>query len=58
MEELLTVKDVAEHFKKSERTIWDWVSKGRMPEPVKRGGGVYWLRSDIDEFTKTGEIQA
>ena len=43
IEMLMTKKDVAKHFGKSEKTIERWVKKGSLPPPqaqLPKGGGM------------------
>lgn len=60
IEMLMTKKDVAKHFGKSEKTIERWVSKGLLPPPRKLKGNdknVFWTleaieKSIISNYTK------
>jgi excisionase family DNA binding protein len=47
--ELMTVKEVARLFRRSERTIREWVRKGRL-KPVRIGRSVYFLRSEVERL--------
>lgn len=35
LDPLLTVEDLAKLLKVSKRTVWRWVSLGRLPQPVR-----------------------
>ena len=48
-DELLTVNDIALHFRLRPWTIRHWVSDGRIPY-LKLGGAVRFRKSDIDGF--------
>ena len=39
-------------FAVSEITIWRWVKKGYLPEPVKIGGKCFWHAEDVAELVK------
>lgn len=46
--ELLTRKDVADLFGITLPTLEKWKSTEILPAPIKRGGRVYYLRSQIE----------
>lgn len=48
MPELLTVKELALHFKKAEQTIQRWLRDGLFPHAKKVKGGWYVPRRDLD----------
>ena len=53
IEMLMTKKDVAKHFGKSEKTIERWVSKGSLPPPLKLKGNdknVFWTLEAIEKW--------
>lgn len=53
IEMLMTKKDVAKHFGKSEKTIERWVSKGLLPPPLKLEGNdknVFWTLEAIEKW--------
>lgn len=47
MSEILTVREVAEYLKLTERTVWRRVVDGTFPA-IKIGGAVRFSRDDID----------
>ena len=47
----LTVAEVAELLRVSERSVYDWVSRGRIPHR-KAGGRTIFLLSEVMEWTK------
>lgn len=52
----LTVKELS--FKlggRSRSTIYRDVKAKRLPAPIKLGGRIYWVESDIDQFMR-GEL--
>jgi excisionase family DNA binding protein len=50
---LMTTREVAEVFRRSERTIRDWVRKGWL-KPVRVGRSVYFRRADIERLLDQG----
>jgi predicted DNA-binding transcriptional regulator AlpA len=44
---LMTVREVARLFRKTPRTIWNWMHKKKLLEPVRVGGSVYCRRADV-----------
>ena len=48
--ELLTRKDVANLFRITLPTVEKWRSAEILPAPIKRGGRVYYLRSQIEKI--------
>jgi predicted DNA-binding transcriptional regulator AlpA len=54
VETLLKVKEVARIFSVCTRTVWRWVSIGRMPEPYHLAPGVKrWKRSEIESVVNS-----
>lgn len=50
---LLTVVDVARIFQIGQRTVYDWVSRGRLPAPIKLSPWVMrWRREDIEKLAR------
>jgi excisionase family DNA binding protein len=49
--EILTIKDLAEHLKVNERTIYRLAFSGKIPA-FKVGGSWRFLRADIDRWIK------
>lgn len=47
--DLLDVEGAAEHLDLSTHTIYQYVSKGRIPY-LKKGGRLYFRRSALDEW--------
>ena len=57
MEKLLTVEEVAEHFRVSTKTIYFWVQKGLLKS--SRVGGVRRFRKkDVEDFFVSGSPHA
>lgn len=51
---LLTAEDVGHLLQVSERSVWRWLSAGKIPEPVKIGGSTRWRRGDVQEWIERG----
>lgn len=51
---LLTVDETARMLAVRPRTIWRWLSKAIMPEPVRPGGSTRWRRTDIEAWIAGG----
>lgn len=57
MSDFLTVKEVAERFKVSDRTIRYWITKGYLV-PSYRLGKVYkFTESDIENFIQNNKYE-
>lgn len=52
--QLLNVKEVAIALSVSQRHLWRMRSAGKLPKPVKVGGCVRWLLSDIEAWLQMG----
>lgn len=50
MDEILTVKEVANYFKLSRTTIWRWCNEGKLPA-FKLGRNWRIHRSEIEKIT-------
>jgi excisionase family DNA binding protein len=50
MDEILTVREVAEYLKLSRTTIWRWCNEGKL-QAFKVGRGWRIHRSEIDKIT-------
>jgi len=50
MDEILTVREVAEYFKLSRTTIWRWCNEGKL-QAFKVGRGWRIHRSEIEKIT-------
>jgi len=48
---MLTVKEVAEELRVSERLVTKWITRGELPA-IDLGKGYRIYRSDLDEFIK------
>lgn len=57
MEELLTVKEVAEKMKCSPKHIYSLIKRGKFPAQVKIGGSSRWKSSDIKSWFENLGIQ-
>jgi excisionase family DNA binding protein len=53
-EQYYTVKEVAEHFKVSRQSVYDWISEGRL-RAVKVGNRTRIPESALDEFVRPVE---
>jgi predicted DNA-binding transcriptional regulator AlpA len=52
--ELAGVAEIAEMFKVTKRTAWNYTRRGDFPEPVDRlASGPIWRRSDIEDWGRT-----
>lgn len=45
----VNIRELAALFNVSERTIYDWRKRGRLPKPVKKWGSPRW---DMDEVER------
>lgn len=55
MEDLLTISEVAELLKVSDRTVRNWIEKGTIK--AYRFGLVYRIKkADFDEFVKQSQV--
>lgn len=53
--QMLSAKSVAELFDTSERTIWRWVSAGKIIVPLRIGEGTTrWRAADLYEWIGAG----
>jgi predicted DNA-binding transcriptional regulator AlpA len=52
---LITVKDVAAMLSISRTSVWRYVNKGRLPEPIRIEGAVRWRRADIEALFATAQ---
>ena len=52
--QLLTINDVAEILKISQRSIWRLVASGKLVAPLRVGGSIRWKREDIREWIDSG----
>jgi len=50
MDEILTVREVAEYFKLSRTTVWRWCNEGKLPA-FKVGRGWRIHRLDVEKIT-------
>ena len=55
---LLSVREVAQAFGTSERTIWRWAATGEIPAPMRIGRSVRWRRSTVEAFLDKRERKA
>ncbi len=51
---LLTVDELSDLLKVSNRTIWRMRSASQIPSPVRIGGGVRWRQSEIENWIQEG----
>lgn len=51
---LISAKALGKMLSLSARTIWRLRSSGKLPEPVKVGGAIRWVESEIVDFIKAG----
>ena len=51
---LLTVDQTAQLLAVKPRTIWRWLSRKKLPEPVRPGGSTRWRRTDIEAWIAEG----
>jgi len=57
MDEILTVREVAEYLKLSRTTIWRWCNEGKL-QAFKAGRGWRVHRSEIEKITgRNGQSQ-
>jgi predicted DNA-binding transcriptional regulator AlpA len=55
---MLTVKQVAETFQVSERSVWRWSVTGVLPPGVKIGATVRWPEESIRQWVQRREQDA
>lgn len=51
---LLTVNDVSELLSISARQVWNLLSTGRLPWPIRLGRSVRWRRDEVTEWMEAG----
>ena len=51
---MLTSKQVARRLAVSERSIFAWVARGLMPQPVRVGRSTRFLRRDLEAWEAAG----
>ncbi len=51
---LLTAKKLANILEVSKRTVFRLNTQGKIPEPVKIGGSVRWIKTEIDLWINSG----
>ena len=54
MNELLSVKDVANSLRVSQRQVWSLNSSGRLPAPLRISRSVRWRTDDLDLWIALG----
>ena len=54
LQTLLTVNQVASAMNVSPRTIWRYLSTGRIPEPIRISGTVRWRSTEISFWIESG----
>ncbi len=59
MRTYVTVKQLAERYNATERSIWRWAQTGVLPQPTKIGGATRWdleliERCDLDRNKESG----
>jgi predicted DNA-binding transcriptional regulator AlpA len=52
--QLLSAKTLGQMLSLSKRQVFRLNSCGRLPKPVRIGGSVRWIESEISEFIKAG----
>ncbi len=51
---LISADELARLLRRSRRTIGRLKAAGKLPKPVRSGGGVLWRRAEIDEWVRVG----
>jgi len=46
----LSDKSVALRYQIGRSTVWDWLSKGKLPQPVILNGSTRWKLSDLEDW--------
>ncbi len=46
----LTDRDLAKRFNIGRSTVWSWLSKDQLPQPVKFNGCTRWRESDLEKW--------
>jgi excisionase family DNA binding protein len=50
-QELLSAKEVASRLSVTSRTVWRWVSQGKLPQPLRLSRAcVRWRSGDLEHF--------
>ena len=52
MKTLFNIKEVAAHFSITKKTVYEWVQKGRLPQPINRAGSPRWDTTQMMETFK------
>ena len=56
LKKILTIKEVADYLNLSKSCIYGYVNEKKIPVN-KRGGKLYFLREELDEWVKDGRIK-
>ena len=58
-DKLLTIKDLCGMFNRQRSSIWVWVDKGMLPQPIKLNGRTLgWKNEVIQDWLKQQEDAA
>lgn len=56
---LLTVVDLCHLFGICQKSVWNWVDRGWLPEPIRLSASVLrWRRADIEELLESRKQRA
>lgn len=51
---LIDAEALARMMDVSERTLWRWVSRGELPQPLRIGGSTRWRLAEINDWIERG----
>lgn len=51
-DELVTRKQVLQKFAIAPSTLYEWIKSGYLPQPIKRGRRVYFLKKQINQISE------
>lgn len=52
MKNLYNMREVAEYFNITRKTVYSWVKQGRLPRPINRAGSPRWDTTQMVETFK------
>lgn len=56
-DKLLTDKEAAKFLAVSRTSVWNYVKRGLIPQPIKIGGLARWPLSDIQNVIEAAKLQ-
>jgi len=46
----LSDKAIATRYQIGRSTVWDWLKKDKLPQPIKLNGSTRWRLSDLEDW--------